>query len=295
MKYLIILLVPFLFFCKKGGASYIPTRESLQVHWSNNPPDNQTIADPLKKLFAQGVNLCGTEFKGEEVRFSGDNDNIFVSFSEIIKYDGSAYLSVYKGMDDQWILKSRCCPMGPCYTSYIYQWKNGKYELIDTIPGEVNYYKKTDKGTLVKLQDSFITGLIFEGFWDREKNVLEPKLSYFATSVEIPEFAGERERYITGDTNLKLLKHPREYNIDNLAHSLNIKKGVNVHILAESGDYAFIMAPAAPEDLKKAVGEFTEESYLDQVQGLKIKSNKDLKKILESTFYHFGWVIKSSL
>lgn len=292
-----ILILFNLFGCKEAEKPYIPTPDIFTRNFTENIPRNIEIESELIEILNTGTLFCENSFQNKKIEWNGENDNILVS--ELDRLNVSAYLSIYKqrikNKPDIFILKSRCCPMGPCYTSYFFQKQSsGQWKLFDTIPGEVIDYKKTKEATIIKIQDETLTGLTFVGSWiDKE---FQPLLSFRFMSVEIPKEFTQTKKVLQEKKEFNLLKKPRDYHIDNLAFRLSVPAEANLYILSESEKHYLILVKASPSQIENVLENFRgEREYLvSQIQGLpkNFKKTKDLEKLLEKTFYNIGWVDK---
>ncbi len=283
--------------CKEAENPYIPTPDIFNRDFTDSIPKKTEIEVDLREILNTENKFCENSYQNKKIELSGDNDNIFVS--DIDQFTSSAYLSFYKqrikNKPDIFVLKSRCCPMGPCYTSYFFQKQNsGQWKLFDTIPGEVVDYKKTKDNTIVKIEDNMLTMLTYVGFW--KEGHFEPMLSYRHMNVEIPNSFIQTKRIFLENKQLNLLKRPKEYHIDNLAFRLSIAANTSYFILAESPNHYFILLKATTEQKNDVLENFKgeRESLVEQIQGVgkEMKKAKDLEKLLGKTFYNIGWVEK---
>lgn len=290
----LLLLLPF---CKEVDNPYIPTPDIFNRNFTDNVPSKGEIELELLEILNTDNKFCENSFQNKKIELSGDNDNIFVQAKD--QFTVSTYLSVYKqkikNKTDIFVLKSRCCPMGPCFTSYFFQKQgSGQWKLFDTIPGEVVDYKKTKDHTIVKIEDNMLTMLTYVGFW--KEGHFEPMLSYRHMNFEIPNTFTQTKRIFPENKQLSLLKRPKEYHIDNLAFRFNVAANTSYFILAESPNHYFILLKATPEQMSDILENFKEEreSLVEQIQGIGkgMKKTKDLEKLLSKTFYTIGWVEK---
>ncbi|MBK8396964.1 MAG: hypothetical protein IPL26_17255 [Leptospiraceae bacterium] len=295
-KYLFSILF-FIFFCKEAENPYIPTPDIFKRDFTQTIPENYEIESELREILNTNNLFCENSFRNKKLELNGENDNIFVS--ELERINISAYVSIYKqkiqNRPDIFILKSRCCPMGPCYTSYFFQKKSsGEWELFDTIPGEVIDFKKTKDLTTIKIHDQSLTGLMFIGSW-KEKE-FEPLLAFRQMNIDIPKEFTQTKKILQSKKEINLLKKPKEYHIDNLAFRVSLPAEANIYILSESENHYFILVKATSAQLENVLENFRgeRESLVSQIQALpaKYKNAKDLKTILEKTFYNIGWVEK---
>jgi hypothetical protein len=290
----LLLLLPF---CKEVDNPYIPTPDIFYRNFTESVPRRTEIEFDLGEILNSETKFCENSFQNKKIELSGDNDNIFVQDKD--QFTASTYLSVYrqriKNRPDIFVLKSRCCPMGPCYTSYFFQRQDsGKWKLFDSIPGEVVDYKKTKDHTIVKIEDNMLTMLTYIGFW--EEGQFEPMLSYRHMNFEIPNIFNQTKRIFLENKQLNLLKRPKEYHIDNVAFRLNVAANTSYFILNESPNHYFILLKATPEQMNDVLENFKgeRESLVEQIQGIGkgMKKTKDLEKLLSKTFYNIGWVEK---
>ncbi len=284
-------------YCKEAENPYIPTLDIFARNFTESLPKKVEIELELREILNTENKFCENSFQNKKIDLSGDNDNIFVS--DIEQITAFTYLSVYKqkikNKPDIFVLKSRCCPMGPCYTSYFFQkQESGKWKLFDTIPGEVVDYKKKKDHTIIKLEDNMLTMLTYIGFWKESR--FEPLLVYRYMNVEIPNSFTQTKKIFTENKQLNLLKRPKDYHIDNLAFRLNIAANTNYYILSESANHYFILIKATSEQMNDVLENFRgEREYLvEQIQGVgrDMKKTKDLEKLLSKTYYNIGWVEK---
>lgn len=286
-----------LFNCKEAENPYIPTPDIFVRNFTENVPRKLEIELELREILNTENKFCDTSFQNKKVELNGDNDNIFVSDRE--QFTAFTYLSVYKqrikNKSDIFVLKSRCCPMGPCYTSHFFQKQDsGNWKLFDTIPGEVVDYKKTKDHTIIKIEDNILTTLTYVGFW--KDNQFEPLLVYRHMNIEIPSSFSPSKRIFTESKQLNLLKRPKEYHIDNLAFRLNVTANTPYFILNESANHYFIFIKATSEQMNDVLENFKgERQYMaNEIQGVgkNLKNAKDLEKLLNKTFYNIGWIEK---
>ncbi|MBK9500780.1 MAG: hypothetical protein IPO06_15670 [Leptospiraceae bacterium] len=283
--------------CKEAENPYIPTPDIFIRNFTENVPKKTEIELELREILNTENKFCETSFQNKKVELYGDNDNIFVSDRE--QFTAFTYLSVYKqkikNKSDIFVLKSRCCPMGPCYTSHFFQKQDsGNWKLFDTIPGEVVDYKKTKDHTIIKIEDNILTTLTYVGFW--KENQFEPLLVYRHMNIEIPNAFSPSKRIFTESKQLNLLKRPKEYHIDNLAFRLNVAANTPYFILNESPNHYFIFIKATSEQMNDVLENFKgdRQDIVEQIQGVgrHLKNAKDLEKLLNKTFYNVGWIEK---
>ncbi len=294
----VIIVIELTFFsCKNEETPYIPTPDIFTRNFTDSIPKNSEVEIELKEILNTGTLFCDSSFQNKKIELNGENDNIFVQDKE--RFISNAYFSIYKqrikNKSDVFIVKSRCCPMGPCYTSYFFQKQtSGLWKLFDTIPGEVIDYKKTKEQTIVKLQDDSLTGLTYIGFWKDNRFITQ--LAYRYMNVEIPTAFSHTQKTVLEDRSLNLLKKPKDYHIDNLSFRMKVLKNTNIHILSESEKHYFVMIKASPEQVYNVLENFKEEreNLIPQIQGLgsTLKKTKDLEKLLNQTFYNIGWIEK---
>lgn len=292
-----LLILLNLIHCKDAENPYIPTPDIWSRNYLENIPRNYEIETEVREILNTGAKFCETSFQNKKINLVGDNDNIFIE--GVDQVNSFVYLSVYKqfikGKSDIFILKSRCCPMGPCYTSYFFQkQQNGEWKLFDTIAGEVIDYKKTKDNTIVKILDSSLTGLTFMGFWKDEK--FQPFLAYHQMNLEIPPTFSREIKKIPEARQISLLKKPKDYHVDNLSFRIQVKADTNVFILNETEKHYFVLVKASKEQISDVVENFKAERevLVSQIQGIYpiLEKAKDLEKLLDKIYYNIGWIEK---
>ena len=298
-KYLFIFILTFSYFtqCKEAENPYIPTPDIFSRNFTEIIPKNLEIETELREILNTETKFCGQSFQNKKLELIGENDNIFVSDKD--QFTSSAYFSVYKqkikNKNDIYVLKSRCCPMGPCFTSYFFQRQDsGQWKLFDTISGEVVDYKKTKDHTIIKIEDNMLTTLSFIGFWKEGK--FEPLLVYRQMNVEIPGSFSTTKKIFTEDKQLNIYKRPKEYNIDNIAFRLNVAANSSYFILNETPNHYFILLKATPAQINDVLENFKgdREYLVEQIQGIgeDRKKVKDLEVLLNKVYYNIGWIEK---
>lgn len=294
----LIFLFSFLVFqCKVEENPYIPTPDVWARNYMDSIPVNAEIETDLKEILNSENKFCDVSFQNKKINLAGDNDNIFID--TVDQVSSFVYLSVYKqrikNKPDIYILKSRCCPMGPCYTSYFFQkQESGKWKLFDTISGEVIDYKKTKEHTIVKILDGSLTGLTFMGFWKEEK--FEPFMIYHQMNLEIPNTFSKEIKKFPESKQINLLKKPKDFHVDNLTFRIQVDKDANVFILNQTEKHYFVLVRASKEQIKDIIENFQgdREVLVEQIQGIapKLTKVKDLEKLLEKAYYNIGWIEK---
>lgn len=283
--------------CQKEENPYIPTPDIFTRNFTDVVPKIPEIEIPFKEILNTGTLFCGNSFQNKKIELTGENENIFIQDKE--QFSASAYFSIYqqkiKNKPDIFVLKTRCCPMGPCFTSYFFQkQQSGKWKLFDTISGEVIDYKKTKEQTIIKIEDNSLTGLTYIGFW--KEGIFDTQLAYRYMNIEIPLIFSPKKKVLVENKEFNLLKKPKDYHIDNLSFRIKAPANTNVFVLSESERHYFVMIKASPEQIENVLENFREEreNLIPQIQGLGtgLKKNKDLEKLLKRTFYHIGWVEK---
>jgi hypothetical protein len=297
LLYLIFFPVCILLNCKEEENPYIPTPDIFSRNFTKTIPKNFEMEIEFKEILNTETKFCEQSFQNKNLELVGDNDNIFVSDKD--QFTTSAYFSVYKqkikNKNDIFILKSRCCPMGPCYTSYFFQrQESGQWRLFDTISGEVVDYKKTKDHTLIKIEDSILTTLTYIGIWKDGK--FEPLFIYRSMNLEIPSQFSSTKKIFTEDKQLNLLKRPKEYHIDNLALRLNVAANSPYFILHEAPNHYFVLLKATHGQIGDVMENFSgdREYLVEQIQGIggTLKKAKDLSALLNKVYYNIGWIEK---
>jgi hypothetical protein len=248
---------------------YIPDMEVLEITRTFQNPIDKDLERPINNILQTGVKLCGADFKDTKIHFGeyDANDNILISKEPTDDSSSYAYASIHSiniNDDNQkdYILTSRCCPMGPCYTSYIFlNESNGTYKLIDEIPGEVIYYKKVKEEIIIKIQDNMISNLNYVGIW--KNAIFTPLLVYSENHLEDKTYSSKDYSPI-------------------------------YHALQEVDNKKYVMLKPKEEEIERIINPLIETRNVSLIQCLEytIQSDTDFRKLLKDLLYEFRWIEK---
>jgi hypothetical protein len=299
IRILIACLASFLLLAPTGiaHAADVPEAGIFQKFFKNSIPQLGEIEKPVREILNTGTKFCDCSYKGKKFTLEGDNDNIYVGSD---KPECFTYLSVYtpsiSAKKDVYAVMTRCCPMGPCYTTYFFEKDTkGNWKLFDKIAGEAVLYVPGENEALVGVIDSFITNMYYIGKW--KNKIFTPTFAFpcFTPGLVYPEAFDKKIKVRVPGKNLQLAPRPEKVDSDNNpAREITLPESREIEVLAERGEYQFVAVKASRGAIDAVAGSVSEltETVLTQAKPSGKISSDDVRKILEECYYELGWMRK---
>jgi hypothetical protein len=298
MKYLLFSIY---FFCL--GNYYSQTQTFIYPDMTQDKISINDSKEFLEFLFQKGIKICNTKLKGN-VKFAIDSvekpdpkiiylmqgsDEYYIHFEALKETGFFCYISTFK-QKDYFNLVTRDCPMGPCYTSYLYKKEKNTFKELNKLEGIVSFYSNT-KETDIAIIDYIGSNLVLQGKLDKDKvkiKTLVPNLMHENKFKEL-----KTEVNLKQNKKIIFLHAPDSNQIDSPLYEFNFTKKQKVEIISEKNEFVLIQFKPDNKMLQSLIS--SQKLIKPLIQKMDKLSDKEWLKLLNEKFYVLGWIQKKDI
>lgn len=283
----LIILLPAAFL---SADDYSPSVKELQKILKRKFLSDENAKSVILKSADKKRRYCNYDFAAAHLDVQGPADNAFLADTSKKEPSSFAFLSVCEGTDkNEFIITERCCPMGPCYRSFLFRKEKNSMKLYKTVDGDAYYITEKKGKTFAAVPDGFMSGIMFYG--EVRKDGLHPVFASKANEISVPD------KFTYPEEKLQLQK------IDLLASpsaeepffSLPKADSVKVKLLHKENGFYFISFSAPKEEIRKSSEQYPVKYSKDIHNAVQLLSAKYLTRsafteLLKKTYVLYGWV-----
>ena len=289
MKRIFLIIFISVFEVHSDGLSFSPS-ELRKILGINNLPDTEALT-VIRNSIQGKRKYCEYTFGAENSEI-GCTGECYISFTEKSGKVGNAYILAVEGRDkNEVILSERCCPAGPCYKSFIFKKDGDNLKVYKKVPGYIWYLTEKKGKEYAVVPDEYFSALRF--FGELKKDGLHPVFSFPIASIAVPgKFISEKKKF--RKKKISLCTDPSLASQEGYCIPKDVSPD-KVQVLSSENGWSFISFPAAKKDILKAAESFPikiNKKNAPLLQGISPKylKRKEFIKLLEKTYFFYGWV-----